>query len=248
MKTLVSLMMVAISLVVSSEARADQPGVHGMLLFGDQVTYASHLPMFHPPHDYQVLLKLVLHNKSGTNTLALYEQAKKDTSTYLTLVPEVMDLTQVISGAKTSFAAAVYKGHFERGGQNLGQVRVEVSQVLYSAKIAAQQVPSSDQYLAFGSNGEYYAMHLIVGRPSFDAIVGIGQPYKVQTTFCRTRACAEPGVNLIEDSKLPIVLDDSGIGNVQKKIPAVDDSLGSLSGALSTIQKVIYVEEGDLSE
>jgi len=34
-------------------------GEHGMALFGGKAgLYASHLPMFHAPHDYQVLLQI----------------------------------------------------------------------------------------------------------------------------------------------------------------------------------------------
>jgi hypothetical protein len=34
----------------------DTTGVHGMLLFGEDVVYLSHLPMFMSPHNFQVLL------------------------------------------------------------------------------------------------------------------------------------------------------------------------------------------------
>ncbi len=36
------------------------PGVatHGMLVFGEQPIYVSHLPMFHPPHNFQVLAEV----------------------------------------------------------------------------------------------------------------------------------------------------------------------------------------------
>ena len=35
-------------------------GVHGMLLFGEEVLYLSHLPMFASPHNFQVLLEVGL--------------------------------------------------------------------------------------------------------------------------------------------------------------------------------------------
>ena len=47
-------------------AQADRPSVHGMLLFGKENLYASHLPMFHAPHDYQVIFKLNLSSNTGT--------------------------------------------------------------------------------------------------------------------------------------------------------------------------------------
>ena len=36
----------------------DTTGVHGMLLFGEEVLYLSHLPMFASPHHFQVLLEI----------------------------------------------------------------------------------------------------------------------------------------------------------------------------------------------
>lgn len=33
----------------------DKPSVHGMTLMGTELIYASHLPMFHTPHDYQII-------------------------------------------------------------------------------------------------------------------------------------------------------------------------------------------------
>jgi hypothetical protein len=35
-------------------------GVHGMLLFGADTLYLSHLPMFMRPHNYQVILEVVV--------------------------------------------------------------------------------------------------------------------------------------------------------------------------------------------
>lgn len=36
----------------------DKPNTHGMLLMGMEIVYAEHLPMFHQPHDYQIILEL----------------------------------------------------------------------------------------------------------------------------------------------------------------------------------------------
>ena len=40
----------------------DKTSVHGMLIFGKEKIYASHLPLFHPPHDYQIILELELNS------------------------------------------------------------------------------------------------------------------------------------------------------------------------------------------
>lgn len=227
----------------SSGSRADQPSVHGMLLFGNQATYASHLPMFHSPHDYQLLLKLTLKDQSGAKTLASYEEAKKNATEYFTLVPEVMDLTKVMSGAKTSFSASIFKGHFERGGQKLGAVQVEVEKIIFSSTLNGQAVPTDNKYFVFGGNGEYFAAHLIQGKPNYDAIVTVSQPYKLNHSICKKRFCPEPDSTTVADSQLPLILS----AEAHQKVPAVGESLGEFSGVLADLIKVIYVEEGELS-
>ena len=227
----------------SAGSRADSPAVHGMLLFGNQATYASHLPMFHSPHDYQLLLKLSLQDQAGGKTLASYEEAKKNATEYFTLVPEVMDLTKVMSGAKTTFPASIYKGHFERGGEMLGEVQVHVERIIFSTKLNGQGVPSENKYFVFGGNGEYFAAHLIQGKPNFDAVLSVNQPHKLNQSICRRRFCPDSGPVLVPDSQLPISLSSE----LDKKVPAAGESLGEFGGILADTQKVIYVEEGDLA-
>jgi hypothetical protein len=214
-----------------------------MLLFGDKVTYASHLPMFHSPHDYQVLLKLRLADKPGANTVALYEEAKKSSTGYFTLVPEPMDLTQIISGSRKTFFAAIYVGHFERGGKALGAVQVSVAEVTYVDKLNGEKLPDGNRYMVFGEAGEYFAMHLIMGRPNFDAIVKTSQAFQLKDDTCRGRACLAPVKALVPDSSLPLVV----AGSPSLKPPKLDDALGELGGIIADITKVIYVEEAELS-
>lgn len=202
MKKLIYLFMGLIT--CGSVVRADPPAIHGMLLFGGQVTYASHLPMFHSPHDYQLVLKLNLKDQANGGTVAAYEDAKKLKPDLFTLVPEAMDLTKVISGAKSSFSAALYKGHFEHGGQKLGEVQVQVEKIVFSAKLNGLGAPSENKYLVFGDKGEYFALHLIQGKPNFDAVLSVSQPYKLSQTLCNKRFCPEAPMVPIADSQLPM--------------------------------------------
>ena len=43
----------------------DPPAIHGMLMVGTQTIFLSHLPMFHRPHDYQVILEVGLQAASS---------------------------------------------------------------------------------------------------------------------------------------------------------------------------------------
>lgn len=238
MKTIMSLILT--SLIWSPAVRADQPAAHGMLLFGQEAVYASHLPMFHAPHDYQVILKLGLQDGK---TLAAYEAAKKSFSGIFTLVPGVMDLSAVISGAKTEFSAEIFKGHFEQGGVSLGKLNVSVEQVIYSSKLNAQPSGEPSKYLVFGSGGEYFAAHLIDGKPNFDAILSVTHPYHVFVPHCRTRNCADPVTTPIADSQLPLTLDAFSADK-----PQAGETLGQSFGVLADVLKVIYMEEADLAD
>mgnify|MGYP003693773227 CR=1 FL=1 len=40
-------------------------GTHGMLLFGDETLYLSHLPMFMSPHNFQVILAVTLNDEAA---------------------------------------------------------------------------------------------------------------------------------------------------------------------------------------
>src|SRR5690606_35280776 len=108
MKKLSSLFAIALLIFSSHKLAADTPSTHGMLLFGDRVTYASHLPMFHAPHDYQLIMKLKFSDQAPSETLRLYEEAKEEEPSLFTLVPERMDLSEVVSGQRTEFSAVIY--------------------------------------------------------------------------------------------------------------------------------------------
>lgn len=244
MNSLIKLLLTA-STIWSAVARADVPTVHGMLLFGDKVNFASHLPMFHAPHDYQLILKLTFQNSSGSQALEKYAAAKLGPQSLFTLVPEVMDLTKIMDGTKTTFKAAIFMGHFERGGQNLGQITVQVDKITFSTKLnAAVNVPEN-KYLVFGEGDEFFAAHIIKGKPSYDAVLQVSKPMQILFPHCRTRLCDDPVETPIE-VQLPLVLDGPSPGEASQ-VPQIGGLLGNLSGPSVNVKKLIYFEEAELS-
>jgi hypothetical protein len=228
-------------LLTGASAHAAAPAVHGMFVFGDQATYVSHLPMFHAPHDMQLILKVKLGDVRCPTARNSYLAAKAAGKTLFTLEPELMDLELLANGSKTEFKAAVYDGHFERGGKKLGWLKVQVEKIILSTPLNGAATPSViDHYLVFGGAGEYFAAHLIQAKPSFDAILKIGKPYQTSLPYCRTRLCAEPATGEIADSELPLTL--PAVGNVQTL-----SHLGTLRGAMVDVQSLLYLETGDLS-
>jgi hypothetical protein len=155
-------------------ARVDRPATHGMLIVGSQTVYLSHLPMFHAPHDYQVIVEARFHAPKG-DPQATYvaDRAKTGTPIY-TLVPEPFVLPDVIKG-KRSFKATIFRGHFERGGTSIAEnVTVDITRVLLFKPFDPQAVKPTDlQYFLFGKGPETFLAHLIVAPPDYDQVLAV---------------------------------------------------------------------------
>lgn len=96
-----------------SLASPDQPDIHGMLVFGEAQVYLSHLPMFHPPHNYQIILAADL----GKDAESVYLKSRKEypAERIYTLAPLPFVLAETVEASKP-FTATLYRGHFEREG------------------------------------------------------------------------------------------------------------------------------------
>lgn len=215
----------------------DPPSVHGMLLFGNEKIYLSHLPMFHSPHDYQVILEAEL----SQSAKEAYFQAKenKPSETVYTLVPEVFVLPEMINSPKP-FKAKIFQGHFERGGTPItGSITVNISEVIYFEKFDPNGAhPEKVKYIYFGDESEIFGTHLINAKPDFDHIVEVGtspmlldllgsQPYiKVELTELQKQTPVKAGFS-------PISF-------------AITES-GPIELDLYKIGKELYLEFGDLS-
>ncbi|HYO65845.1 MAG TPA: hypothetical protein VEU33_07170 [Archangium sp.] len=144
-------------------------GVHGMVLFGaGQRLYASHIPMFHRPHDVQLLASVSLEHPELP--------AGRDFSdaTY-TLEPERFDLDALAQGKLKQFRATVFRGNFEGGGTPLHRdvtVRVEkVEQVRLLDGQAPE--PAELRYQVVGSGKEVWLVHVLSRAPDFDQVVKV---------------------------------------------------------------------------
>ncbi|HEY0064269.1 MAG TPA: hypothetical protein VGC21_19285, partial [Telluria sp.] len=151
-------------------------GQHGMVLFGGSGgLYASHLPMYHAPHDWQVILRLRLADPALDARL---RRALASKVSLWTLSPEAFALDRLAPAsahALKSFQADVVQGHFEQGGQTRhAGARVMVEQVLVWRRLdpaAGRKV--SARYLQIGHGRERFLVKQIDSRPDFDHIVAI---------------------------------------------------------------------------
>jgi len=114
----------------------DKATFHGMLLFGEETAYFSHLPMFtHPSHVFQAIFEVTL-SKEGTDPMAAYVEDRRTHPKakmygFAPMINEVDEdpltdafiLTDLVTPAnphdpqsppiRSSFKGDIYRGHFE---------------------------------------------------------------------------------------------------------------------------------------
>lgn len=154
-------------------------GGHGMAVFGGREgLYASHLPMFHTPHDSQVVLRFHLADAAADR--ALREQLARHPKLW-TFDPETFDLLRLQPGHAQplrEFSARFFEGHFERGGKPQSKAqRVIVDQVLLFRRLDAKpRDATTGHYRLIGQGSEWFAFKTIDRRPDFDHIVRLLAP------------------------------------------------------------------------
>jgi len=166
-----------------THAPSSTVGVHGMLVAGGQragdamrsPVYASHLPMFMPPHNFQVIMRV-----TGA-AAARYGDfvAHFGSSDIYTFRPEPFSITELDpsggSPAGRSLRGSLFRGHFERGGSQIaGDISFDVDQVICFQRFspdAAQAVRGQLRYMCFGQRDAAFLAHLIAAPPDFDQIL-----------------------------------------------------------------------------
>ncbi|NKX55474.1 hypothetical protein [Arthrobacter mobilis] len=150
-------------------------GVHGMLLFGEDALYLSHLPMFQSPHNFQVILEV-----GFDGAAAEVLQADRETNGHglYTFKPERFPITELDPGgggpARSSVKGEIFQGHFERGGQTIARAVAEVRNVVcfQELDLTASHAPDQDlTYLCFGRAGQLHLAHRITASPDFDQVL-----------------------------------------------------------------------------
>ena len=144
-------------------------GLHGMLLFGGDRHYLSHLPMFESPHNFQVILDVELDDAVGE---ALGQGLH-------TFEPELFPIAELDprqgGSTRSSIEGTIYRGHFERGGQPIARGAVaRIRTVVYFDELDVEAVHGTDQdltYLCFGGPGQIHLAHLVTASPDFDQVL-----------------------------------------------------------------------------
>jgi hypothetical protein len=150
----------------------DKPSTHGMLVFGNEKIYASHLPMFHSPHDYQIILELEF--DKITQNLFVTDQENNPVYNTYTIEPEQFILPNMIHNP-LPFKANLYRGHFERGGTKIASdIIVTIKNVIYYDKFNSDKArATANTFILFGNEKENFIAHKITNKPDFDQIIQV---------------------------------------------------------------------------
>jgi hypothetical protein len=157
-------------------------GGHGMLVFGHDVIYFSHLPMFDKPHNYQVLLEVGL-DEDVREALRSHRHVFPE-EPYDTFDPvpfPMAELDPAGSGPRlTSITGKIFCGHFERrakGTRPLAEnVDVRIERFVRFSEFDVDARATGDgtlEYLCFGHGSQLYLAHAISASPSFDQLLEV---------------------------------------------------------------------------
>ena len=140
-------------------------GYHGMVVFIDKEhnLYASHLPLYVTPHNYQIIYKIETPKDSEVKQLL--------SSSMVTLLPAKFDLTKLVNKEKFSIAGKIFKGHFERGGVEALETEVNFQQAVLVKKVDSSfSQADASFYIEPINQKQALWVHKIQSAPSFDAI------------------------------------------------------------------------------
>jgi hypothetical protein len=167
----------------------DHPSIHGMAVVGEETIYLSHLPMFHSPHDYQVIFEVNLNEKAKATYLA---SKRTFAETVYTIAPESFVLPEMVENPKP-FHAALYRGHFERGGEAITDVIITITRVVHFKKFDPHQPKlGSARFFLFGKGKEKFLAHEISAKPDFDQILAVEAPFEEGQRFVVLNNTNEP--------------------------------------------------------
>lgn len=155
----------------STSPTHDRAAIHGMLLFGHDALYVSHLPMFHSPHDYQAIAEIEF---DAAGSALQRDDADRHPRAIYTVEPTADAVLSELFRDGSQFAVNVYRGHFERGGEKIATaVPVTVRRIIHFRRFEPSRHAPRDRWLAFGHGQERFLAHRIEAPDDFDQVLAL---------------------------------------------------------------------------
>lgn len=144
-------------------------GVHGMALVTHSSSiYASHMPLYHKPHNVQIIYKI------DTKSIPLIQLVRDNN--LVTIKPHKFNLQRLMRGEKMTINADVYMGHFERDGMLVYKnMPITFAKQLYVRDFSDIEKSSTRQkydMITLKKNNRIY-VHRIQEAPSYDHLIHI---------------------------------------------------------------------------
>ncbi len=147
--------------------------VHGMVAFqlnADESIYLSHIPMYHEPHDFQLIIKAHIPAPESVKKIGI--------AGLHTISPIAFSLNDILAKRTSSFTGMLFKGNFENGGKELtDDIKFDKIQILYQRNLLSDSTPdyTHPKYLLMGNKSAAYLVHLIGSResPTYDQILKV---------------------------------------------------------------------------
>jgi len=213
MKILFSLMLFTSSLALANSVYEhqhdhkghDRVGMHGMVMVTDGVElYASHLPLYRAPHDYQLIYQVeTIHKAQLIKRLSETSKEQGYVDNMVTLLPAKFDLNQLIAGESFEIKTQLYSGNFERGGKkwlhdnNFKFVRQIYKRPLANLTPMPSRNTSKWEMLNTATEQGHMFVHNIQTSPSYDAIV-FGNKCSLKESYMTTAHARVPTTEQLE--------------------------------------------------
>ncbi len=157
-----------------------EQSIHGFNLLGEQTLVLSHIPMFMPPHQYQVFVEVTLEGSEGIDPRWVYLEDQQNTrSTDYVLVSDPIILPTLALGAPSplkSFTGHLYRGWpwDKKGNLNPEQLLVPSLTALITRAIFFQSILNPSPlpeltYIAFHTDEMDYIAHELRQNPKSEA-------------------------------------------------------------------------------
>ena len=217
-------------LAASIASNAQVLATHGMAVFGGRDgLYASHLPMFHAPHNAQIVLAFHLQDRANDTAM---RAALAISPRLWTMEPEKFDLDRLRPGHAeplSKFTARMVQGHFERGGiERYANQTVVIDKILIFRPLDdTRRGGDTGRYRIIGTGRERFMLKEVDRRPDFDMILALKPIDKSPLAWPDTVVLPVKGVN-------------------KPAIHELDAALKKQLGKDAAVAKIIYFETGDL--
>jgi hypothetical protein len=142
--------------------------IHGMVLFGKRTLFLEHIPMFSPPHDQQLILRVAVGKELPSPDFSREVHTVKPTSE--------LSLDKLAAGRVRELVGDIYRGNFESGGEKLHSgVRFAIEGIVLSRALPSDEasVNGEQAYFVIGSADDAYLSHHIRPARAFQQILAV---------------------------------------------------------------------------